>query len=143
MYSSVLLSVSLLAVPAETSKTTNAAAVASVVDRQLAAYNAHALDDFMAFFAPDAALFEFPDKPLAKGIAEIRKRYEARFAEPNLHVEIVSRIVMGDKVIDRERIRRTFPEGPGTWNVVTTYEVKGGRVTRVWFIIGETVLDRK
>src|SRR5215468_3770726 len=116
---------------------------AAVVDRHLAAYNARALDDFMALFAPDAALFEFPDKPLAKGTAEIRKRYEARFAEPNLRVDILSRIVMGDKVIDRERVRRTFPEGPGTWNVVTTYEVKGGRVTRVWFIIGETVLDKR
>ena len=45
---------------------------AAVMDRHLAAYNARALDDFMALFAPDAALFEFPDKLLAKGTAEIR-----------------------------------------------------------------------
>jgi len=97
----------------------------------------------MGFFAPDAVLYEFPDKQLAKGLDEIRKRYVARFNEPNLHAEIVNRAVMGDRVVDQERIRRTFPEGPGTWHVVTIQEVKGGRVTRAWFIAGEQVLDKK
>ena len=69
----------------------------------------------MTFFAPDAVLHEFPDRQLARGLEEIRKRYAARSSEPNLHAEIVNRVVMGDTVIDQERIRRTFPEGPGTW----------------------------
>jgi hypothetical protein len=141
MYIALVVSTVLVAPPA--SEPPGNSAAAAVIDKHLAAYNAHALGDFMAFFSPEAALFEFPDKPLAKGTAEIRKRYEARFAEPNLHVEIVNRIVMGEKVIDREQIRRTFPEGPGTWNVVVINEVKGGRVTNVWFIYGEKILDKK
>jgi len=142
MVRSLMLSLALAAAPAAASDNSSTAA-SSVIDKHLAAYNAHALDEFMALFAPDAVLFEFPDKPLAKGTAEIRKRYQARFAEPNLHVEILSRIVMGDKVIDRERVRRTFPEGPGIWNLVSINEVKDGRVTRIWFIFGEQVLDKK
>lgn len=116
---------------------------AAVVDRETAAYNARSMDAFLGFFAPDAELFEFPDKSLAKGKEGLRKRYEARFAEPNLHATIVSRMVIGDKVIDRERIVRTFPEGTGTWDVVAISEVKGGVITRVWYIIGEKRLDKQ
>jgi|ERR671922_853767 hypothetical protein len=116
---------------------------AAVVDRETAAYNARSMDAFLTFFAPDAELFEFPDKSLGKGKEALRKRYEARFAEKNLHATIVSRMVIGDKVIDREHIVRTFPEGPGTWDAVAINEVKGGLITRVWFIIGEKRLDQK
>ncbi len=73
----------------------------------------------------------------------MRKRFEARFAEPNLHATIVSRMVIGDKVIDRESIVRTFPEGPGTWDVVAISEVKGGLISRVWFIFGAKRLDKQ
>ena len=140
MFGSLLVSLALAGAAAQPSDATSPKAV---VDKHLVAYNAKNVDQFMSFFAPDAALYEFPDKLLAKGLEEIRKRYAARFSEPNLHAEIVNRVVMGDKVIDRERIRRTFPDGPGTWNVVTINEVKDGRITRMWFIVGEQVLDKK
>ena len=52
-------------------------------------------------------------------------------------------MVIGDKVIDRERIVRTFPEGTGTWDVVAINEVKNGLVTRIWFIFGEKRLDKE
>jgi hypothetical protein len=116
---------------------------ATVIDRELAAYNARTMDGFLAFYAPDAELFEFPDKSLGKGKDALRKRYEPRFAEPNLNATIVSRMVIGDKVIDRERIVRTFPEGTGTWDVMAISEVRGGLITRVWFIFGEKRLDKQ
>ncbi len=97
----------------------------------------------MKFYAPDAELYEFPDKLLAKGTAALRERYAARFAEPNLHADITQRIVIGNNVIDHERIRRTFPEGPGLWDVVAIYEVKGAVITRVWFILGARAFDKK
>ena len=140
MFGSLLVS---LALAGGATQPSDATSPKAVVDKHLVAYNAKNVDQFMSFFAPDAALYEFPDKLLAKGLEEIRKRYAARFSEPNLHAEIVNRVVMGDKVINRERIRRTFPDGPGTGNVVTINEVKDGRITRVWFIVGEQVLDKK
>ena len=44
--------------------------------------------------------------------------------------------MIGDTVIDRERVTRTFPEGRGEIDVVGIYEVKDGLITRVWFISG-------
>jgi hypothetical protein len=109
---------------------------ATIVDKFNAAYNSHALDKLMAFFTPESELIEFPDKPLAKGIDAIRKRYEARLAEPNLHADVTNRIMIADKVIDREKIVRTFPEGPGIWEIVTINEVKDGHIVRLWVIVG-------
>jgi putative hydrolase of HD superfamily len=116
---------------------------AAVVDRFNVAYNARDIDGLMAFFAPDAELIEFPDKVVAKGQDALRKRYAPRLAEPNLHVDVLSRIPVGERVIDRERIVRTFPEGPGIWDLVTITEVKSNRITRLWFIVGGKILDKK
>jgi hypothetical protein len=44
--------------------------------------------------------------------------------------------VVGDLVIDHERVTRTFPEGPGTIEIAAMYEVKAGRITRAWFHLG-------
>ena len=112
-----------------------------VVQAQLAAYNARDLNAFLATYAEDAQLFEHPSRLLASGEAQIRERYAARFAEPNLHAVVVKRIVMGSIVIDHERITRTFPEGTGVQDAIAMYEVQGTLITRVWFIFGAKTLD--
>ena len=113
----------------------------AVVQVQLAAYNARDLDAFLATYAEDAQLFEHPSKLLASGLAQLRERYAARFAEPNLHAVVMQRIVMGNVVIDHERVTRTFPEGTGAQDAIAMYEVRGTVITRVWFIIGAKTLD--
>jgi hypothetical protein len=115
----------------------------AIVQAQLEAYNARDLDAFLATYAEDAELFEHPSKLLASGVAQLRERYAARFAEPNLHALVVKRIVMNNFVIDHEKVTRMFPEGPGTLDAVAMYEVQGQRIARVWFIFGELVLDPK
>ena len=67
----------------------------------------------LATYAEDAQLLEHPAKLLATGLVQMRERYAARFKEPNLHAAIVKRIVMGNVVVDHERVTRTFPEGTG------------------------------
>jgi hypothetical protein len=114
----------------------------AAIERQLAAYNAHDLDAFMACYTDDVELYEFPDKPIAKGTAAMRERYKARFADTLLKAEVQSRIVVGERVIDREHIVRTWPEGPGTWEVVAIYELKNDRIGKVYFIFGAKTLDR-
>jgi hypothetical protein len=115
----------------------------AVVQAQLAAYNARDLNAFLATYADDAQLFEHPSKLLAGGLAQLRERYAARFAEPNLHAVVVKRIVMGDYVIDHETVTRTFPEGTGTQDAIAMYEVQGMHITRVWFVFGARTLDPK
>ncbi len=112
-----------------------------VVQTQLAAYNARDLSAFLATYAEDAQLFEHPSRLLASGEAQIRERYAARFAEPNLHAVVIKRMVMGNFVIDPERITRTYPEGTGVQDAIAMYEVQGALITRVWFIFGAKTLD--
>jgi hypothetical protein len=47
---------------------------------------------------------------------------------------------MGNIVIDRETVTRTFPEGLGTLELVAIYEVQGGRIAKAWFIFGTKTL---
>lgn len=95
----------------------------------------------MATYAENAEQFEHPAKLLASGAAEIRARFEARFKEPNLHAQLIKRMVCGNTVIDQEIVSRTFPEGTGKIELVAIYEVNDGRITRAWFISGEKTLD--
>ena len=112
-----------------------------VVQRQLDAYNARDIEALMATYADDARQFEHPSKLLASGSAELRERFAARFKEPNLHATLIHRIVMGQVVIDQEKVARTFPEGTGTIELVAIYEVQNGRIAKAWFISGHKTID--
>ena len=114
----------------------------AVVQRQLDAYNARDLDALMATYAEDAEQFEHPATLLASGAAKIRERSAMRFTEPNLHAQLIKRMVMGNLVIDQEKVTRTFPEGLGTLELVAIYEVRNGRIAKAWFIPGPKTLDK-
>jgi hypothetical protein len=113
----------------------------AVVQRQLDAYNARDIDALMATYAEDARQFEHPAKLLASGAAQLRERFLARFQEPNLHAQLLQRIVSGNVVIDHEKVTRTFPEGAGALELVALYEVSHGRIAHAWFIPGPKTLD--
>lgn len=106
------------------------------VHQQLVAYNARDIDAFMAWWAPDCRCYAFPDTLLAEGAEAIRARHEARFREPDLHGALLSRIVVGDVVVDHELVQRNFPEGRGEVEVLCTYEVVDGLIARAWFKMG-------
>ena len=95
----------------------------------------------MATYAAEAEQFEHPAKLLARGAAQIRERFVARFQEPNLHARLIKRIVAGDVVIDHEHVTRTFPEGTGKTELVAIYEVRDGKIAKAWFILGAKTLD--
>jgi len=106
------------------------------VQRQLEAYNARDIDGFMQWWAEDCLYYEFPSRLLASGAEEIRRRHVARFAESNLFGRLVSRMSVGNVVVDREVVTRTFPEGPGEIDVIAIYEVEDGRIAKAWFKSG-------
>jgi hypothetical protein len=112
----------------------------AVVQRQLDAYNARDIDALLAIYAPDAQTFEHPATLLASGSDALRERFAIRFQEPNLHAALLQRVVMGNTVVDHERVTRTFPEGPGTIELVMIYEVQAGRIIRAWSIMGPKTL---
>lgn len=101
---------------------------ATIVQRQLDAYNARDLDALLATYAPDARQFAHPATLLAVGAADMRERMAQRFAEPNLHARLLQRVVIGNIVIDHEEVTRTFPEGAGRVDMVVIYEVVDGKI---------------
>ncbi len=101
-----------------------------VVQRQLNAYNARDIDAFMATYSDDVELFDFPDKPISKGKEAMRANYASMFTNLKyLHCNIEKRIVIGNKVIDHERVK--FNDQ--TVQAVAIYEVNNGLITRVTF----------
>lgn len=105
----------------------------AVVDRQLEAYNAHDLAAFVACYAEDVRLFRLPaTQPALSGRPALEDFYRTRrFGQPDLHADVVNRMVLGDKVIDHERI--TGLEPGRLIEAVAVYEVSDGLIRNVWF----------
>ena len=103
----------------------------AVVERQLAAYNARDLERFAATYTDDVTIHRMPEQQNAiRGKEQLRAVYRERFASPSLHAEILSRIVLGNKVIDHERVTG-IREQP--LEALAIYEVAGGLIRTVWF----------
>lgn len=105
-----------------------------IIQDQLNAYNEQNLAKMMTFFAADIQLFDFAEsEPLVKGIVAVEKLYKHVFDHsPDLHAEILNRIVFDDKVIDQERV--TVRKGVPPMEVVVIYELAGGLISKVYFI---------
>lgn len=67
----------------------------------------------LATYADDAEHYTLHGPQLAKGHAMLRERFLARFQEPDLHAQLLSRTVVGNIVADAERITRNFSDGIG------------------------------
>ncbi|MDQ4123894.1 MAG: amidohydrolase family protein [Acidobacteriota bacterium] len=104
-----------------------------IVQQQVNAYNARDLEAFVATYSPNIKLYTHPDTLRGSGHEEMRKQYGDLFKRiPKLHCEIVNRIVMGNFVIDQERVTG-FPNN-NVINAVAIYEVRDGLIQRVWFV---------
>jgi hypothetical protein len=104
------------------------------VDRQLAAYNAHDVDAFMVCYAPDCVIEDGAGLRLMTGHVEMRPRYQKLFANsPKLHCEIVSRVCIGEYVIDEERITGRVPD-LGRAVVIYRVDKASGLISHVRFL---------
>jgi hypothetical protein len=107
---------------------------ATIVQRQLDAYNAHDVEGLVATYADGAELFAHPAELLNQGSAQIRERYTRRFRDAQPHAVILQRVVLGPTVIDHEEITTQSAAGPQTVRAVVIYEVSHGKIARAWFI---------
>jgi len=105
------------------------------VQRQLEAYNARDLERFLAEFTDDVRVYRPPAaEPALTGKAAFAAFYATqRFNLPGLHAEVLGRIVIGNKVIDHERIAgvRDAP-----FEMAVVYQVVGGRIAALWTFDG-------
>lgn len=109
---------------------------AASVQRQLDAYNARDLERFVAEYTDDVVAYRLPGgEPIASGKAAFAEHYRSkRFNLPELHADLVQRMVFGNKVIDQERVHGV---GPRPLEVAAIYEVTPRGIARVWFVSGD------
>ena len=101
------------------------------VQAQLEAYNARNIEDFLSPYAENVTVYDFPEKFLYEGKAIMRMRYSSFFdSTPDLHCELVNRIVLGNKVIDEESVTANGIK----FHAIAIYEVEGGKISKVTFI---------
>jgi hypothetical protein len=108
-----------------------------VVQTQVEAFNRRDIDAFLATYAPDLKMYLHPSQKLMmSGLDEARQTYAAQFASmakvPSIRVDIPTRIVQGNFVIDHE-VFTGAPDGKEL-RVVAIYEVREGKIQNVWFI---------
>lgn len=106
--------------------------VEASIQRQLEAYNSRDLERFVAEYSDDVRVFRPPaSEPVIAGKAALTQYYAtSRFNLPGLHADIVNRMVVGNKVVDHERITGVRE---ATFEVIAIYEVIDGRICTVWF----------
>lgn len=108
---------------------------ATLVQRQLDAYNAHDLDGFLATYSPEIEIFEIADAsaPRMTGLEGMREVYGEMFASmPNLRCDLGNRIADGAYVIDHEICIVGEPGDPPE-RAIAIYQVEDGLIRRVWF----------
>jgi imidazolonepropionase-like amidohydrolase len=105
----------------------------ALAQRQLNAYNARDIDAFLEPYADDVEIYNHPNELTYKGKEAMRKRYGEMFAKlPALHCELVNRTVMGNTVIDHERV--TFGPARPAVEAIAIYKVENGKISRVYFV---------
>ena len=104
---------------------------ADIVQRQVDAYNAHDLAAFVATYSDSIRIFRMPSpEPLVAGKEKLEALYATRvFNNATLRAEILTRIVMGNKVVDHERVWRSEESHV---EAVAVYEVSDGLIQCVW-----------
>ena len=103
--------------------------------RQLDAYNARDITRFIAEYTEDVVVYRIPvAEPILMGKVALAEHYSKnRFTLPNLHAQLVSRMVFGNKVIDQERV---FGVEAVPMEVAAIYEVTPAGISKVWFLSG-------
>ncbi len=104
-----------------------------LAQRQLNGYNARDLEAFLEPYSDSIELYNFPDDRWGKGKAQMREIYGGMFERtPELHCELVNRMVLGNTVIDQERVTG-FGEGR-VIEAIAIYKIVDGKIAQVYFV---------
>lgn len=102
-----------------------------LVQRQLNAYNFRNIEAFLDTYADDVEIYTYPNTLINKGKEEMRKIYSDLFNNtPNLHCELLGRIVQGNIVIDKERVQF----GKNIVEATAIYHIENHKIKKVYFV---------
>ncbi|MFW5761515.1 MAG: nuclear transport factor 2 family protein, partial [Cyclobacteriaceae bacterium] len=98
---------------------------AKLAQAQLEAYNNRNIIKFLEPYADDIKAYNYPDALIFEGKDKMRETYGKMFANsPALHCELVHRTVMGNVVIDQERVTGIAGAGDKIVEVLAIYTIK-------------------
>ena len=104
-----------------------------IVQAQVDAFNDRNLDRFLSYYVSDVEILDGQGKEMMKGYEGMRPFYGKLFEQsPKLHVEIKTRIVVGQHVIDEEEISGVNLEGfPAELHSAAIYRIASGKIAHV------------
>jgi imidazolonepropionase-like amidohydrolase len=101
-----------------------------LAQQQLNAYNQRNIEAFLEPYAEDVKVYTFPNQLMYEGKETMRQGYTNMFNNtPNLHCELVNRIVNGNVVIDQESVQI----GDQLIKAVAIYRIKDDKISEVYF----------
>ncbi|TXD84816.1 steroid delta-isomerase [Subsaximicrobium wynnwilliamsii] len=102
-----------------------------IVLQQLEAYNNRDIEAFLNCYSDDVRLYNFPKELISEGKEALREQFGNMFESiTDLHAEIENRTIIGNTVIDKEKVRANGK----THEAVAIYEIENGLITRVTFL---------
>ena len=127
----ILLIATILSAQAQTRQ--DKASVVAPVKLQLKGYNNRDIETFAKAFSDTVKVYRQPGVLTYQGKDELIKRYGQMFANtPDLHCEVVNRIVAGNVVIDHEKVQRS--KGQPRFDAIAVYRVQNNEIVEVTFI---------
>ena len=104
----------------------------AVVQSRIDAYNTRDLEKLVSLYAPDARIFDPPDRVRDSGADQVRQSVVRRFASgQRTRIESAGRMASGNFVVDRQT--ETTASGAVESSIVIT-EVLDGKIARVWIL---------
>lgn len=103
-----------------------------IVQKQLDTYNARDIKGFMSVMSSDVSLYNLGEsKPISSGNEAVEAIYQNLFDKsPNLRSVLENRIVMGNVIIDHEKITGRMGNDD-TLELSVIYEVKGQKIHKI------------
>jgi hypothetical protein len=106
-----------------------------LVEAQLEAYNRQDLEAFLLPFSDTIRLYDHPDDLWCEGKTAMRAIYRKLFERTDhLHCDIQKRIVLGNTVIDHEKVSLHFGDQEEEIQAIAIYKIRNGSIVEVYFI---------
>lgn len=106
-----------------------------IVQKQLDTYNTRDINGFMSVMSSEVSLYNLGElQPISQGHAAVKSIYQNLFDKsPELKSVLVNRIVMGNVVIDHEKITGRMGNN-AVLELSVIYEVKGDKIHKITVI---------
>ena len=105
----------------------------ALAQEQLDAYNKRDIEAFLKPYSENVKVYTFPDQLLYEGKAKMREEYSSKFNRlPDLHCQLVNRIVLNNKVIDHEEVV-VMKSQPKIY-AIAVYTITDGKISEVRFM---------